>query len=89
MSFRAATSEPAVFIHADMQQTCAGLARASKADLLQTGTEKLQADIEYCKTHEVRPFVFAEHASTAADFLFHIGDFAAAEKMLADAMQVC
>lgn len=50
---------------------------------------KLQADIDYCKSHKVRPFIFAEHASTAADFLFHIGEFAAAEQMLADAVQVC
>ena len=50
--------------------------------------EKLQADIDYCKAHKVRPFIFAEHTSTAADFLFHIGQFEAAERMLVDAVQV-
>lgn len=77
-----------MFYLRDSHPCCAGASHASRDDLLKAGMEKLQADIDYCKSHQVRPFIFAEHASTAADFLFHIGEFAAAEKMLVDAVLV-
>jgi hypothetical protein len=67
---------------------CAGAAQVPREELLKVGLEKLQADIDYCKSHKVRPYTFAEHASTAADFLFHVGAYESAEKMLVDAVLV-
>lgn len=67
----------------------AGAGPASREELVAEGQRLLQKDIDYCQTHQVRAFVYAEHASTAADFLFHVQEFEAAEKMLVGAVQVC